>query len=97
MTTGYTDTGLTLPSSDYVKTMGVSSNAPWLMLPKTNGGSIATYVSDYAYSSTGWRVARVAGSYRASASGDYGVCFLSADTASSYASALTGSRLLFLP
>lgn len=96
-TNGYVDTGLTLPSSGYIKTMGVSSSAPWLMLPKTNGGGQTTYVSDYANSNTGWRVARVAGYYSASSPGYCGVCYLYASNTASSANANTGSRLLFLP
>ena len=96
-TTGYTDTGLTLPSSGYVNAMGVSSSAPWLMLPKNNGGSQTTYVSDYVYSSTGWRVAQVAGRYYAAHPGVYGLFYLGAYSTSSNTGADSGSRLLFLP
>lgn len=95
--TGYVDTGLTLPSSGYVKFMGVSSAAPWLMLPKTNGGSQTTYVSDYVSSYTGWRVALVAGDYYTTNPGYCGLFYLYAYYTSSSSSAYFGSRLLFLP
>lgn len=96
--TGYTATGLTLPSSnDYIKNMEVSSAQPWLMLPSSTGGSATTYVSDRVYSSTGWRVALVAWSYFTTNLGYYGLFYLDARITSSYTDAYFGSRLLFLP
>lgn len=96
--TGYTATGLTLPSSNnYIKNMAVSSAQPWLMLPISTGGSATTYVSDLVGSNTGWRVALVAGYYYSARPGSYGLFYLNAYNLSSYASVYSGSRLLFIP
>ena len=93
----YTDADLTLPSDGYIKELGVSSALPWLLLPVTSGGSETTYVPDYVYSGTGWRVAYVAGYYSTSYPGSYGVFYFSGYNASSSALASRGSRLMFIP
>lgn len=59
--TGYTDIG-TLPASGYIKDLTVTDNG--LLIPKTSGGSVTTYVPDYVYStSSGWRVLYVGGGW----------------------------------
>ena len=97
-TTNYTAAGLTLPSSNYITGMGVSSALPWLMLPTAaSSGSVTTYVADYVYSSTGWCVAFVAGLYSASTTGFYGMFYLNGSNTSSSTAANIGSRLMFIP
>ena len=58
--TGYTKIG-TLPTSGYIKDLIVTDNG--LLIPKTTGGSETTYVPDYVYSSSGWRVLFVGGGW----------------------------------
>ena len=67
--TGYTNIG-TLPSSGYIKDLIVTDNG--LLIPKTTGGSETTYIPDYRWSSSGWRVLDVGG-YWASGT-DAGLC-----------------------
>jgi hypothetical protein len=91
-TTGYTKIG-TLPASGWIKDLTVTDNG--LLIPKTTGGSDSTYIPDYAYSSSGWRVLCVGGSW------DYGsyaglLCF-SASYASSYSGSDISARLLCEP
>lgn len=57
-TTGYTQIG-TLPASGWIKDLTVTDNG--LLIPKTVGGSETTFIPDYAYSSSGWRVLYVGG------------------------------------
>ena len=59
--TGYTDLGVTLSNGDgYQKTLVNSSR---VMLPAvTSGASASTFITDYYYQSTGWRVAFFGGS-----------------------------------
>lgn len=96
--TGYTDAGLTLPSSGYITGLDVSSDEPWLLLPTAaSSGSETTYVPDYVYSYTGWCIAYVAGFYSTSYPGLYGMFCLNGSNTSSYTSATLGSRLLFIP
>ena len=57
-TTGYTKSG-TLPTNGWIKDLTVTDNG--LLIPKTSGGSETTYVPDYVYSSSGWRVLCVGG------------------------------------
>lgn len=95
-TTNYTETGITLPSSDgYIKAMGYSSAAPWAMVPSANGGSATTYVPDYVYSYSGWRALYVGGYYNSHAA--YGLMFFDAYNDSSFSSDNIGARLLFIP
>lgn len=59
--TGYTDID-TLPASGYIRDLTVTDNG--LLIPKTSGGSVTTYVPDYVYStSSGWRVLYVGGGW----------------------------------
>ena len=87
--TGYTNIG-TLPATGYIKDLIVTDNG--LLIPKTSGGSETTYVPDYVYSSSGWRVLYVGGSW---SSGTFAglLCFL-AYGASSYSYSNISARLL---
>lgn len=56
--TGYNHIG-TLPPNGWIKDLTVTDNG--LLIPKTVGGSETTFIPDYAYSSSGWRVLGVGG------------------------------------
>lgn len=58
--TGYTNIGF-VPSDGWITDLTVTENG--LLIPKYNGGSETTYVPDYTYSSSGWRVLFVGGSW----------------------------------
>ena len=75
--------------------MGYSSAAPWAMIPSSQGGSSTTYVPDYVYSDSGWRVLDVGGSYYASAFS--GLLYFLADYGSSSSNVNIGARLLYIP
>ncbi len=94
-TKNYTATGITLPSNGYIKAMGYSSAAAWAMIPSANGGSETTYVPDYVYSNSGWRVLLVGGFYASTAY--FGLMYFYANYDSSRSSDGTGARLLFIP
>lgn len=87
--TGYTNIG-TLPASGWIKDLTVTDDG--LLIPKTNGGSETTYIPDYVYSSSGWRVLYVGGYWN---SGTYAglLCFYAGDASSSSGSSIS-ARLL---
>lgn len=88
-TTGYTQIG-TLPASGWIKDLTVTDNG--LLIPKAVGGSETTFIPDYAYSSSGWRVLRVGGYW---GNGSYAglLCFDAGNT-SSYSYSDISARLL---
>lgn len=89
----YTATGITLPSSGWIKGLGLSSAMPWAIIPDENGGSETTYVPDYINSSSsGWHVLCVGGSWNFGSSAGL-LCFNASNTSSS-SSASLGARLL---
>ena len=92
-TTNYTVAGVPLGGSGWTKTLGLSTNLPWAYLPRELGGSSATYIPDYTYSNSGWRVLRVGGgrTYGEKA----GLFWFSADYSSSETSQNCGARLQF--
>ena len=68
---------------------------PWAFYPTAVGGSETTYIPDYAYYYSGWRVLRVGGAW------DFGglaglFCF-NAYYSSSGSGSGVGARLLFHP
>ena len=68
---------------------------PWAFYPTAVGGSETTYIPDYAYCNSGWRVLLVGGSW--SNGGFAGLfCFYAYNT-SSNSSSYVGARLLFHP
>ena len=87
--TGYTQIGA-LPASGWIKDLTVTDNG--LLIPKTVGGSETTFIPDYAYSSSGWRVLCVGGSW---GNGSYAglLCFDAYDSSSSSGSVFS-ARLL---
>lgn len=88
-TTGYTQIG-TLPASGWIKDLTVTDNG--LLIPKTVGGSETTFIPDYAYSSSGWRVLYVGGDWGSGSNAGL-LCFDAGSTSSdSYSS--VSARLL---
>lgn len=87
--TGYTNIG-TLPASGWIKDLTVTDNG--LLIPKTSGGSETTYIPDYVYSSSGWRVLSVGGNWSDGANA--GLLFFIAIYASSYSYSTFSARLL---
>lgn len=90
--TGYTNIG-TLPAAGWIKDLTVTDNG--LLIPKTSGGSETTYIPDYVYSSSGWRVLYVGGGWN---DGSYAglLCFFADGTSSSSYSNVS-ARLLCEP
>ena len=86
---GYTNIG-TLSGSGWIKDLTVTDNG--LLIPKTSGGSGTTYVPDYVYSSSDWRVLFVGGSW---SNGSYAglLCFDASNTSSNSDSYIS-ARLL---
>lgn len=88
-TTGYTNIG-TLPATGWIKDLTVTDNG--LLIPKTTGGSETTYIPDYMYSSSGWHVLSVGGSWNG---GSYaGLLYFDASSASSDSYSDISARLL---
>ena len=95
--TNYTSAGLSLPSSDgYIKTLGNCTALPWAFIPTGTGGSQTTYVPDYVYSGTGWRLPVVGGCFGNSAA-VCGLFFFNGNYYSSNAYSNIGARLLYVP
>lgn len=90
--TGYTNIGF-VPSNGWITDLTVTENG--LLIPKYNGGSETTYVPDYAYSSSGWRVLYVGGGW---SDGAYaGLLCFGAGSASSGSYSNVSARLLCEP
>lgn len=90
--TGYANIG-TLPDSGWIKDLTVTDNG--LLIPKTSGGSETTYIPDYTWSSSGWCVLSVGGSWSVDTYAGL-LCFAVNDTSSrSYPS--LSARLLCEP
>lgn len=87
--TGYTNIG-TPPGSGYIKDLIVTDNG--LLIPKTTGGSETTYIPDYRWSSSGWRVLDVGG-YWASGT-DAGLLCFNASYDSSGSGSYISARLM---
>ena len=94
-TTNYTSAGVTLPTSGWIKDLGMSNNFPWAFLPNTNGGSETTFIPDYVSSNTGWLVLMVGG--HCSIGSNAGLLYFNANYSSSYTSGGIGARLLYHP
>lgn len=90
--TGYTKIG-TLPAPGYIKDLIVTDNG--LLIPKTTGGSETTYIPDYMWSSSGWRVLCVGGDWSYGANAGL-LCFF-ANNASSDSGSSISARLLCEP
>ena len=85
-----------MQSDGWIKAIGISSAAPWAFFPTEVGGSETTYIPDYAYYSSGWRVLNVGGYYSTTA-GAVGLFYFGADDTSSDSGSYVGARLLFHP
>lgn len=94
--TGYTDTGVPLPTTGWIKKLTPGTTVAWaFFLPSENGGSVTTYIPDYVSSLTGWRVLRVGG---LRTDGSYAGFFrFYADADSSSSNSDLGARLLVDP
>ena len=93
--TNYTNIGTKTQSDGYIKSVGYSSAMPWSFFPTATGGSETTYIADYAYCSSSWRVLQVGGYWD---HGSYaGLFCFSANPTSSSTRSGTGARLLFHP
>ena len=90
--TGYTKIG-TLPASGYIKDLIVTDNG--LLIPKTTGGSETTYIPDYMWSSSGWRVLCVGGDWSYGANAGL-LCFVANNSSSDSGSSIS-ARLLCEP
>lgn len=88
-TTGYTNIG-TLPGSGWIKDLTVTDNG--LLIPKTSGGSETTYIPDYMWSSSGWRVLYVGGYWSDGAPA--GLLYFNANCTSSFSGSGFSARLL---
>lgn len=87
--TGYTNIG-TLPASGWIKDLIVTDNG--LLIPKTTGGSETTYIPDYMWSSSGWRVLFVGGDWSSGSSA--GLLYFYAYSTSSDSYSSISARLL---
>jgi hypothetical protein len=90
--TGYTNIGF-MPTNGWITDLTVTENG--LLIPKYNGGSETTYVPDYVYSSSGWRVLRVGGYWGGGTLAGL-LCF-NASNASSDSDSNISARLLCEP
>lgn len=87
--TGYTNIG-TLSAPGYIKDLTVTDNG--LLIPKTTGGSETTYIPDYMWPSSGWRIL-VVGGY-CSDGANAGLLYFRAQYDSSDSSLSVSARLL---
>lgn len=91
----YTNSNVTLPQNGYIKNLGNSGAFQWAFLPSESGGSETTYIPDYVYGNTEWRVLYAGGGwYDGSLAGLW--CFF-ANYPSSNARVNVGARLLYNP
>ena len=82
-------------NSGYISGLGLDANMPWAQIPTAVSGSESTYLCDYYYLASGWRVASVGGSWAHGS--DAGLFSLNTYDDSSYSSSYVGSRLLVIP
>lgn len=94
-TTGYTNTGISIPSqSGYISDFTVSTAFPWAFIPTAVNGSGTTYVSDRIGVDTGTWLS-VAGGYGFSADADYGIWGMNATSVD--AGGAIVARSIFIP
>lgn len=91
----YTNIGDKAQSNGYISATGYSSISPWSFYPTSTSGSETTYIPDYAYASSGWRVVCVGGDW--SHGSNAGLFLFSAGNGSSNSYSSIGARLLFVP
>ena len=93
--TNYTNIGSKIQSDGYITAIGVASAMPLAFYPTAVGGSETTYIPDFAYYNSGWRVLRVGGDW--GGGGAAGLFYFYANYTSSYTYSYVGARLLFHP
>lgn len=93
--TGYTNIGSKIQDSGLVKSLGLSSVAPYAFFPSAVGGSNSSYIPDYYYQGSGWRVLYVSGDRGRVL--NVGLFFFCASGTSSASSSFITARLLFHP
>ena len=93
--TNYTNIGSKIQSDGYITAIGVAAAMPWAFYPTAVGGSETTYIPDYAYYNSGWRVLFVGGYWNDG--GTAGLFFFNANYSSSSTGSSVGARLLFHP
>lgn len=84
-----------IQNNGYIHSLGLDANVLWAQVPTAVDGSSSTYLCDYYYSNSGWRVPCVGGSWSAGSSA--GLFSLHSYYFSSYYYSHIGSRLLVLP
>ncbi len=92
---GYTNAGTKATSDGYISALGISTTEPWAIYPTVTGGSETTYVPDYSWTSTGWRVLCAGGS--SNNGSNNGLFSLLGNIGSSSTFNYVGARLLFVP
>ena len=93
--TNYTNIGSKIQSDGYITAIGVAAAMPWAFYPTAVGGSETTYIPDYAYYNSGWRVLHVGGDWNYG--GYAGLFYFNAYSTSSITFSDVGARLLFHP
>jgi hypothetical protein len=91
----YTNIGSKIQSDGYITAIGVAAAMPWAFFPTGVGGSETTYIPDFAYYNSGWRVLFVGGGW--SNGGYAGLFYFNANYTSSNTNSGVGARLLFHP
>ena len=88
---GYTNIGTRPTSTDYIKTLGYSKDAPWAFYPSAVGGSSTTYTGNYCEYSSGWTVFACSGNKHP------GMFYFGGNSASSWSEYWMASRLMYVP
>lgn len=88
----YTNIGSKIQSDGYITAIGVAAAMPWAFFPTGVGGSETTYIPDYVYYSSGWRVLFVGGNWNNG--GNAGLFYFNANNTSSNTNSNVGARLL---
>lgn len=91
----YTNIGSKIQSDGDITAIGVSSAMPWAFYPTAVGGSETTYIPDFAYYYSGWRVLLVGGGW--SYGGGAGLFGSTRATPRRTRDSSVGARLLFTP
>ena len=92
----YSDCGFILASANgYISAFGWSEDCDFAFLPTETAGDDSKPVGDYYYQATGWRVARLGGSWNDGLS--CGLCCWGLNLAASFRSRNVGGRLVYIP
>jgi hypothetical protein len=84
-----------IQANGLISSLGLDASIPWVQVPTAVDGSDSTYLCDYYYFGSGWRVPFVGGCW---GNGSYaGLFYLYSNYASSSFNSYFGSRLLVLP